>query len=160
MARRQLRIANNEPVSGSQFWRRRRSRDRFETFDIQVIMRILTVYLVILAFLSLNPWLHPDSSPAIGNIAWDKIDHTFAYCGLSLLLLSTYRHHKQLWRISFIVLLASALIGVLFEYCQLWFTATRQFSYDDALANVFGAALGVILFWCYLFVVVKCTKSG
>ena len=123
-------------------------------------MRILVVYLVILAFLSLNPWLHPDPSSAIGNIAWDKIDHTAAYCGLSLLLLLTYRQHPQLRWISVIVLLASALIGVLFEYCQLWFTSTRQFSYDDALANVFGAVLGVILFWCYRVLVVKYSKPG
>jgi len=51
-------------------------------------MRVLSIYFVMLAFLSLNPWLRPDSSPAIGNIAWDKIDHAAAYCLLSLLLMS------------------------------------------------------------------------
>jgi VanZ family protein len=118
-------------------------------------MRVLSVYVVILAFLSFNPWLLPDSSPAIGNIAWDKIDHATAYCLLSLLLMSAYRSNKQLWMVSFMVLLTCPLVGVLFEYCQLWFTSTRQFSSYDALANVFGAVLGVILFWCYLFVAVK-----
>ena len=118
-------------------------------------MRVLLIYIVILAFLSINPWLRPDSGQAISNIAWDKIDHAAAYCLLSLILMSVYRCHKQRWLISFLVLLTCPLVGVLFEYCQLWFTSTRQFSYYDALANVFGAVLGVALFWCYSFVAVK-----
>jgi len=117
-------------------------------------MRVLSIYLIILAFLSLNPWLHPASSLAIGNIAWDKIDHAIAYCFLSLLLMSAYRYNKPLWVVTFMVLLICPLLGVLFEYCQLWFTSTRQFSSSDAIANVFGAVLGVILFWCYLFLTV------
>jgi len=122
------------------------------------MMRVLSIYLIILAFLSLNPWLHPDSSLAIGNIAWDKIDHAIAYCVLSLLLMTVYKSHKPLGVVSFMVLLTSFLVGVLFEYCQFWFTSTREFSYYDAIANSFGAVLGVTLFWCYLFVAVKHTK--
>ena len=122
------------------------------------MMRVLLIYLIILAFLSLNPWVHPASSLAIGNISWDKIDHAIAYSVFSLLLMTVYRSHKPLWVASFMVLLTSPLVGVLFEYCQLWFTSTRQFSYYDVIANVFGAVLGVTLFWCYLFVAVKHTK--
>jgi VanZ family protein len=122
-------------------------------------MLLLSIYFVFLAFLSLNPWVHPDSSLAIGNIAWDKIDHATAYCVLSLLLMSAYRFHKQQWVVSFMIVLISSMMGVLFEYCQLWFTSTRQFSYYDAAANVFGAGSGVIFFWCYLFVTRKHAKS-
>ena len=118
-------------------------------------MRVLLIYIVILAFLSINPWLRPDSGQAISNIAWDKIDHAAAYCLLSLIFMSAYRYYKKRWLVSLIVLLASPLVGILFEYCQLWFTSTRHFSYYDAVANVFGAVLGVALFWCYLFVAVK-----
>jgi VanZ family protein len=118
-------------------------------------MRALSVYIVVLAFLSLNPWLHPNSSTAIGDITWDKIDHAAAYCLLSLLLMSLCRHKKQQWIVSCTVLLICPLVGILFEYCQLWFTATRQFSYHDAMANVLGAVLGVILFWCYRWAAVK-----
>jgi VanZ family protein len=121
-------------------------------------MRLLSIYFVILGFLSFNPWLLPGSSLAIGNIAWDKIDHATAYCLLSLLLMSVYRYNKQLWVVSFMVLLTCPLVGVLFEYCQLWFTSTRQFSFNDAIANAFGAVLGVVLFWFYLFVAVKHAK--
>jgi VanZ family protein len=112
-------------------------------------MRILSIYLVILAFLSINPWLRPDSGQAISTIAWDKIDHAAAYCLLSLIFMSAYRYYKKRWLVSLIVLLTSPLVGILFEYCQLWFTSTRQFSYYDAVANAFGAVLGVALFWCY-----------
>ena len=115
-------------------------------------MRVISIYFVILAFLSLNPWLQLDSGQAIGDIAWDKIDHAAAYCLLSLMLMGTYRCHKQRWVVSFMVLLTCPLVGVLFEYCQLWFTSTREFSYYDAVANAFGAVLGVALFLCYLLI--------
>jgi len=121
-------------------------------------MRILLIYIVILAFLSLNPWLHPDSSPAIGAIAWDKLDHSAAYGGLSVLLMWTYKNHHQQGLVSLSVWLAGSMIGTLFEYCQLWFTSTREFSYYDAAANVFGALVGVLLFRCYRFVAVKPLK--
>ena len=122
-------------------------------------MRVLLIYFVILAFLSINPWLRPDSGQAIGNIAWDKIDHAAAYCLLSLMFMSAYRCYKKRWLVSFMVLLTCPLVGVLFEYCQLWFTSTRQFSYYDAVANAFGAVLGVALFWCY-WLVAKVNKIG
>jgi VanZ family protein len=112
-------------------------------------MRVLSIYFVVLAFLSLNPWLLPDPHQAIGTLSWDKIDHAGAYGLLSLLLMSAFRYRKQRWLVSLMVLLACFAVGGLFEYCQLWFTPTRHFSYYDALANGFGALLGVIVFWCY-----------
>lgn len=116
-------------------------------------MRLLSSYFVFLAFISLNPWLNLDFGLAFGNIAWDKIEHAAAYCLLSWLLVWEFRRHKRQWVVSFMVLLACILVGVLFEYCQLWLTSTREFSYLDAAANVFGAGLGLALFWCCLFVV-------
>ncbi|MEY3880320.1 MAG: hypothetical protein RIQ94_1115, partial [Pseudomonadota bacterium] len=102
-------------------------------------MWILLIYVVTLAFLSLNPWLMPDPHQVVGIIAWDKIDHVVAYCLLSLLLMLIYKLPKSLGWASFMVLLTSSMLGILFEYCQNWFTTTRQFSYQDATANVFGA---------------------
>jgi hypothetical protein len=74
-------------------------------------MYVVSIYFVILGFLSLNPWLHPDSSLAIENLAWDKIDHAAAYCLFSLLLRSAYRFHKQQWVVSLMVLLTCSLSG-------------------------------------------------
>jgi VanZ family protein len=119
------------------------------------MMHLLSIYFVFLAFISLNPWINLDFGLAFGHIAWDMIEHAAAYCFLSWLLIWEYRRHKQQWVVSSMVLLACALVGVLFEYCQLWFTSTREFSYHDAVANVFGAVLGLALFWCYLFVAEK-----
>lgn len=127
-------------------------------------MRVLSIYFVILAFLSLNPWLLPDPNQAVGTLSWDKIDHAAAYGLLSLLLMSACRYRKQRPLVSFMVFLACFSVGVLFEYCQLWFTSTREFSYYDALANGFGALLGVIVFWCYGWVAgllpKTCQKAG
>jgi VanZ family protein len=121
-------------------------------------MRVFFIYVFILVFLSLNPWLLPDPNLAIGYISWDKIEHAVAYCGLFLLLMFVYKNHKQPGMVSFTVLLACSLVGILLEYCQLLFTSNRMFSYGDAGANVFGAVLGVALFWCYWFVTVKRAK--
>ena len=112
-------------------------------------MYLLTAYTVLLAFLSLNSKIVLDSSPAIGIVSWDMLDHAAAYGVLAVLLMVTFKRHQQQWATSLSVLLMCGLMGILFEYCQLWFTTTRQFSYYDAGANVFGAVLGVSIFWCY-----------
>ena len=118
----------------------------------------LLIYMVILAFMSLNPWLRPDSGPAIGNIEWDKLEHATAYCTMFLLFMLIYKSHSRPGVVSFRVLLACSLVGILLEYCQLWLTSNRMFSYGDAGANVFGALLGMALFWCYWFVTLKRAK--
>lgn len=108
---------------------------------------LLLFYLIILGFLSLNPWLLPDPRLAIGFITWDLLDHAAAYGLLSVLLASAFRQQGRLLVMTFIVILASSLTGVLFEYGQYWFTSTRQFSFYDATANIFGSMLGVVVFW-------------
>lgn len=110
----------------------------------------LVIYLVILAFLTLNPWIHPDSSPISDFISWDKIDHSIAYCIMSLWLMSVYSFRSRQLAVALMAFLTSSLTGLFFEYLQLWFTSTREFSYLDVMANVFGAALGVMLYKCYL----------
>lgn len=106
----------------------------------------LLLYLVILGFLSLNPWLLPDPSQAIGFITWDLLDHAAAYGLLSVLMMLTFMRYDSPWAMALVLVLASSLLGVLFEYGQHWLTLTRQFSLYDAMANVFGAVLGVVVF--------------
>ena len=107
----------------------------------------LLFYLIILGFLSLNPWLRPDSEQAVGSITWDLLDHALAYGLLSVLMMFAFRQQGRPLVITSIVILASSLTGVFFEYSQYWFTSNRQFSFFDAAANVCGAALGVFVFW-------------
>jgi len=104
-------------------------------------------FLIVLGFLSLNPWLRPASSEAIGFITWDLLDHAAAYSLLSVLMMLAFRQHGRPLMMASIVIPAASLIGILLEYCQYWFTVSRQFSFFDAAANVCGAVLGVILFW-------------
>ncbi|MDD5411248.1 MAG: VanZ family protein [Methylobacter sp.] len=107
---------------------------------------LLLFYLVVLGFLSLNPWLRPNPEQAIGFIAWDLLDHAVAYGLLSVLLMSAFIKRRRSLAMTFMVVVAASLIGVLFEYCQYWFTSTRQFSFYDAVANIFGSVLGVAAF--------------
>jgi VanZ family protein len=108
------------------------------------------IFLIILGFLSLNPWLRPDSNLAIGFIPWDLLDHAAAYSLLSVLMMFAFTRQERPWMKTSIVILTSSLIGVFLEYCQYWFTVNRQFSFFDAAANVCGAMLGVIVFWSVL----------
>ncbi len=110
---------------------------------------LLFLYFATLTFLTLNPWIRPDSSPAVGNIYWDKIDHATAYALLAGLMLLAFKFCKPLWLYAIFVLLITSSIGLFLEFCQLWLTSNRMFSYEDAYANVFGALLGVTLFCCY-----------
>lgn len=109
---------------------------------------VLLAYLLVLLFFSLNPWLHPDSGSAFGKVSWDKIDHALAYSLLSSFLLFANRQDPRRGLTSLAVLLSCTSLGILVEYCQLWFTANRQFSYQDALSNSIGSALGVVMYWC------------
>lgn len=108
---------------------------------------LLLFYLIILGFLSLNPWLRPDSKQAIGSITWDLLDHALAYGLLSVLMMFAFRQQGRPLAIASMIILASGLTGIFFEYSQYWFTSYRQFSFFDAAANVFGAALGVLMLW-------------
>lgn len=111
------------------------------------MLPLLFVYLVILGFLSLNPWLLPSSALAIGSISWDKLAHAVVYAGLSLLMLMSLRNWQRPLILSmFLVLLSCSLIGVFWEYCQNWFTLKRQFSLYDIAANIFGVVLGLLCF--------------
>ncbi len=108
---------------------------------------LLAGYLSVLAFLSLNPWLRPSSAPAPGGIPWDLIDHAIAYAGLAVLAILCLRGRVRGWALPVLALLLSASLGFFIEFCQSWFTSSRNFSYSDAYANGCGALLGVIAFW-------------
>jgi VanZ family protein len=116
--------------------------------EVSVLFKCLLLsYLIILGFLSLNPWVLPDPEPAIGFISWDLLDHAAAYGLLSVLMMIALRRQYRPLIVTSIVISVSSMIGVLFEYGQYWLTSTRHFSVYDAAANIFGAVLGVTLLW-------------
>lgn len=121
---------------------------RNEIQNLQFFMvRLLLIYLVIICFLSLNPWLLPGSGRVIGFVTRDMLDHAAAYNGLSLLMLMSLKKWQQPAAVKiFVVLVSCGSIGILLEYCQYWFTSTRHFSFHDIIANIFGAALGLFCF--------------
>lgn len=118
---------------------------------------LLLGYMAALGFLSLNPWITPSSEPVSKGLwfelPFDKLDHAVAYAGLATLFLwvgGKYCTGFKLWLLGFLL---PALIGILMEYCQGWFTEIRMFSYGDALANSVGALLGLVLFAMAKFMV-------
>ena len=113
------------------------------------IKQLLWIYLIILAFLSFNPWLLPDSSQAIGLITWDFLDHMVAYGLLSILMMIAFGQQCRSQVLTGIVILTSSLIGILYESGQYWFTLNRHSSFYDAVANILGAILGVVIFWFF-----------
>lgn len=116
------------------------------------VLKLLFVYLIILGFLSLNPWIQPGSGKVIGFVAKDMAAHAAAYGGLSLLMLISLRKwQRPLIVVMFVVLVSCSAIGVFFEYCQSWFTSSRQFSFHDIAANVFGSMLGLLCFGLFRF---------
>lgn len=113
----------------------------------RVIRSLLVSYLAILCFLSLNPWILPDSKSAIGFITWDLVDHAIAYGALSLLMMFAFTTRLRPLAATALVIFCSSSIGILFEYGQYLFTVNRHFSFYDAFANSCGAVVGVLFFW-------------
>jgi len=89
---------------------------------------LLGIYLSVLGFLSLNPWIRPASGN--GSLAPDKVSHALAYGGLSIIIYfclaksrngvvcSTARN----WLTAIVV---AVLIGVLIEIAQTLFVPNR-----------------------------------
>ncbi|MGZ8215845.1 VanZ family protein [Methylomagnum sp.] len=111
--------------------------------------QLLFLYLLILAFLSLNPWVRPSDAKALGFVAWDKISHALAY-GLLTILINFAFPKQARGRYSLIISIVTAAgIGIFAEYCQAWLTSTRSFSWLDASANGLGAVTGAAGYWVY-----------
>jgi glycopeptide antibiotics resistance protein len=111
-------------------------------------------YLIILVFLSWNPWILPDPNQAVGVVTWDLIDHAIAYSGLSILMMSVFKLKHSGFKLNFLVILISSMIGIFFECGQYLFTLHRQFSLFDVTANTFGALFGVLI-WRFIS---SCTR--
>ncbi len=110
---------------------------------------ILGLYLAVLLFLSLNPWVLPKSTDSI--FSPDKLDHAVAYGGLVMILYFCFsrtaikfkNNSKLSWLISIVVAIST---GISIEIAQSLFTTNRTGSIEDALANATGAVLGVVIF--------------
>jgi VanZ family protein len=110
--------------------------------------KYILIYLSILLFLSLNPWLRPDSSGVAESsfLTWDFIDHSIAYAVLTIMLLASCSAHLKHPLITLAVLLSVVFLGFFIEVAQMLFTTGRQFSLLDAEANASGALVGVLFY--------------
>jgi VanZ family protein len=110
---------------------------------------ILAVYMLILGFLSLNPWVLPTSTESV--FSPDKLDHAAAYGGLIVIVFfclvrsQSHLNNKKpfTWAMSLLIVV---MIGVSIEIAQSLFTTNRTGSIEDAVANSIGACIGLLVF--------------
>lgn len=116
---------------------------------------VLACCLVVLGFLSLNPWFRPASREGI--FSPDKLEHALAYGGVAIiafLCLTTARNGSMASQASMhntarawiTALSFSALVGIAMEFAQSLLTVNRTGSVADAIANAIGAALGFVAY--------------
>jgi VanZ family protein len=109
-------------------------------------IRLLLFFILLLVFLSLNPWLRPDSHKAIGMISWDLLDHAGAYGLVTILLLRALEASARQPMATLLAVALSSALGVALEFAQLWLTSSRTFSPADAYANIFGSAMAGVAY--------------
>lgn len=116
----------------------------------RVLWRALLVsYLGLLGFLSLNPWVRPESTP--GALSPDKLEHALAYGILAVSIYFSLASHAGCYRncsfCAWSTAVGSAVsVGVFIEIAQGLFTSSRSGSIGDAAANAAGAMFGCIIF--------------
>jgi VanZ family protein len=110
----------------------------------------LSVYLALLAWLSLSPARLYRGF----NLTWlpgDMVIHFLLYLVLAVLLfLSLLRFHSNIIKISTFNMLIAFTVGLIMELLQLWLVfLNRSFERNDILMNFFGAVAGTLL--CFVF---------
>jgi VanZ family protein len=110
---------------------------------------VLVLYLAVLLFFSLNPWILPTATDSF--FSPDKLDHAVAYGGLVIILYFCISRSaillKNNSRLSWIISIAVAILtGILIEIAQSLWTSNRTGSIEDALANTIGTAIGLVIF--------------
>ena len=125
-------------------------------------LRLIVLYLLLLSFLSLNPWLRPDGRQIAGLITWDLVDHATAYGLLTILFLSAckWATGRRQYLLTLMAVLTSSTMGLVLEFFQLWFTSTRSFAFSDAIANALGAVTGAAAFWAVLILARRARLLG
>lgn len=116
---------------------------------------VLACYLLLLGFLSLNPWVRPVSTNEI--LSPDKLEHALAYGGMSIIVFFCLASSRSgYWcdtlRAWVVALSVSMLIGILVEIVQSLFTSNRTGSVEDAVANAIGAVLGYVFYYAVKYV--------
>ena len=114
------------------------------------------VWLAVILVLSLIPGNKLPGIPVFPH--FDKLVHAAMYFGLAVLLVKPMGQYRLKWSYLWIILIC-LVIGSLLEYFQATLAIRRSGSWEDELANVSGAILGILFFhflvkdyrWKWLF---------
>ena len=74
----------------------------------------------------------------------DKIVHFLFYFVFVSLWYSYFRETNNKVNLGWYVFFTAALLGIVIELCQMFFTTTRHADSKDVLANTVGALLGLL----------------
>ena len=114
----------------------------------KLILGIAIFWTLLIAFLCL---VQLNDMPSIGVSGADKYVHCAFHFGFTFLWSSYFwKTQKEIViKTVFKVFLVSVTYGILIEFLQGAFTATRKADILDVLANTIGAILAVIALLCY-----------
>lgn len=90
------------------------------------------------------------SVPSVSIVGIDKIVHIFLHLfftllwGIALVKIKRFDSFSKLMRFLFVL---SLVFGLLIEFIQGYFTATRSADVTDVLANIFGAFFAIALLY-------------
>ena len=114
----------------------------------KLILGIAIFWTLLIAFLCL---VQINDIPNIGVSGADKYVHSAFHFGFTFLWSSYFWNTQKAIVIKtvFKVFLVSVAYGILIEFLQGAFTATRKADILDVLANTTGATLAVIALLCY-----------
>ncbi len=102
------------------------------------------IWALLILALSIGPGVN---LPETNFFEPDKLAHLFVYGVLVYLALRAYKSVKDLTlRIIIVIIVSSALYGLLLEILQKIFFSYRFFEWGDVVANTVGSILGWIIF--------------
>jgi VanZ family protein len=79
----------------------------------------------------------------------DKVVHTSMYFGLMIVLLYENRSALKNIRNFFVLAIIPLVYGILMEFLQSWLTVSRKGDFFDAIFNLIGISLALMVWWWF-----------
>lgn len=117
----------------------------------------VTIVILILSFMPVPVVDVPDLPFHLGV---DKLVHGLMYSALTVAFLWDIRRYRfSFWQIASLLLVFPIALGLLVEVAQEYLTSYRTGRADDAVANVIGVAIGLIIFFLLLKPLLRVTRE-
>ncbi len=114
------------------------------SFPLWLRKAIATVYLAVIAMLSLMPSYDLPHFTVFKGI--DKVVHICMYLGLAFLAGWSFEISRERMKPLYLLLVGVFMYGVLMEILQRTMHNGREFDFKDMLANLTGAVIGLMIY--------------